>query len=96
MFTTYYSKKFDKEFNIRSDLELQYILEVESDDKSIRLDYEFLKKDIKYRYKGKTHYYIPDFIIQYTDGSTYLIEVKPKDLVKDIINQKKFKAQEAR
>ena len=71
---------------------MQYILEVESDDKSIRLDYEFLKKDIKYRYKGKTHYYIPDFIIQYTDGSTYLIEVKPKDLVKDIINQKKFKA----
>jgi hypothetical protein len=45
---------------------------------------------IRYTYKGLTHRYIPDLLIEYEDGRKHLIEIKPSKLRSTERNQCKF------
>jgi hypothetical protein len=42
--------------------------------------------------KGRKSNYYPDLLIEYTDGTLMLVEIKPKDLIKDSIMRLKFRA----
>jgi hypothetical protein len=43
---------------------------------------------------GSNHSYIPDLLIEYSDGKKELVEIKPARYIEDEINQLKFKAGE--
>jgi hypothetical protein len=41
---------------------------------------------------GQIHRYFPDFLVKFKDGRKYILEVKPKYLVEDIVVQAKAEA----
>lgn len=43
-------------------------------------------------YDLKFHYYIPDFLIEYSNGYKEIIEIKPSHLLEDPVNKSKIKA----
>jgi len=86
----FYSKKNGRKLHYRSSYELAAyeILEQLSKVKS----YEGEPFRVAYKWKGIKHNTIPDILINYTDGSKELIEVKPKNMLEDEQNLIKFKA----
>jgi hypothetical protein len=50
---------------------------------------------IPYSLNGKAHYYLPDLLICYADGTHILEEIKPVAFLKDPKNQAKFRAARA-
>ncbi|GGG05428.1 TnsA endonuclease N-terminal domain-containing protein [Paenibacillus abyssi] len=49
---------------------------------------------IPYEFENKTRMYIPDALIKYKSGDTYIIEVKLSDEIHTPVNQAKFRAAE--
>ncbi len=47
-------------------------------------------RKIEYRYKGKLHHYVPDFLAITRDKHSILFEVKPEEKVNDEENKVKF------
>lgn len=43
---------------------------------------------------GKPHRYFPDFLIKFTDGTKWLVEIKPKSQHNDLINLAKWEMAE--
>ena len=84
----YFSKKNNKEIYYRSSYELTAykILEQMSKVKS----YQVEPFAIQYKWENFIHKTIPDILITYTDGGKELIEVKPKNRLKEEQNIAKF------
>lgn len=59
------------------------------------LKFEKDKVRIWYPFRGKQRVYVIDFLITYSDKKQELVEVKPKERIKEEINQAKFKAAES-
>jgi len=80
----YESSKMNMSFFYRSSWEQAYMKYIDDCDDIIRFEYESLR--IAYHTKGKDNknykrYYIPDFLIEYSNGKKELIEIKPKQFV---------------
>lgn len=86
----YHSKKLDKDFLFRSNLERRYAELLDTDD-SITLWY-YEHTNLPYFYEGKIHKYIADFTVILSDGGRRIIELKPKKLKDNPKNVAKFEA----
>ena len=85
----FYSEKNKQHIHYQSSFELSAysILEQMSNVISYkRPDYVF------YEFEGKIKRYYPDIFIRYSDGTSEIVEVKPKDLISYPKNQAKFSA----
>ncbi len=85
-----YSSKVGKKVFYRSSYEKKVLEYFEIESKIIGYDYESLK--IPYLFENFQKHYIPDFLVQYVDGSQKLIEIKPSCFVDYPINLAKFAA----
>ena len=87
------SKKSDKNYHYRSSYELRMMEILESDPIVV----EFTMEPFSIQYIGidnKKHKYIPDCLVEYTDNTFSLIEIKPERRITESINILKFKAAE--
>lgn len=50
---------------------------------------------IKYEFNDMTRNYIPDLCVNYKDGSSIIVEIKPSSLIDSPKNKAKFDAAEA-
>lgn len=85
----YRSKKNNRSFRYDSSWELirMKFLEHSKDVKS----YKKCPIRLVYKINGKEHYFFPDLLIKYHDGTKVLEEIKPRPLIKLPINKAKFK-----
>lgn len=72
----YFSAKNMKELYYRSSYELQAFTILEQLSKVVK--YEVEPFGIEYEKDNKKHFYIPDILVHYDDGTKELIEVKPE------------------
>lgn len=72
-----------------SSYELSRIMEYEIDPNVVSYIREPRNLDISYEINGGTHWYWPDFIVTYSDGSVFMDEVKHSDMVNEEILLKK-------
>lgn len=86
----FYSEKNHCNIFFRSGLELKFIKHLEKNPKVRKYKAESLQ--IEYSFNGGTHNYIPDILIEYTDGKIELWEIKPKSQTKWDKNIAKWKA----
>lgn len=56
------------------------------------LDFEYEPISINYYFNGHKKIYTPDFMVNYIDGSSEIIEIKPYKLLELDINKAKFEA----
>lgn len=70
-----YTRKNGSTIGYRSSWELLYAQYLDNDP-NVK-EWLFEKKFIQYEFEGHMHRYLPDFIVHYNDGSTYMVEVKP-------------------
>lgn len=82
-----FHKKFTKEIFYRSSYEKIFLEKIILDDSIIKVTSSPFK--IKY---NECKHYIPDFLIEKTDGTKILIEVKPSSQINTYVNQLKFDA----
>ena len=68
--------------NYRSSWELSVAQYLDLDTTVATYQYEALQ--VPYLFRGKTHTYYPDFIVQYNNGKKVVIEVKRKDKLLDL------------
>ena len=68
--------------NYRSSWELSVAQYLDHDATVVSYQYEALQ--IPYLFRGKTHTYYPDFIVQYSNAKNKVIEVKRKDKLLDL------------
>lgn len=83
----YHSPKAGKEIAYRSSWELTYAKLLDADPDVTSWEYEPFA--IAYELNGERKRYIPDFLVTYADGSRELVEVKPKELEGNAVNQAK-------
>lgn len=86
----YFSKKNSKELFFRSGLELEFYKILE--DKKDVNKYAVEPIEIDYIFEGSSHRYIPDILVEYTNGIKQLWEIKPFHQRKLPKNQAKWKA----
>lgn len=86
----FYSQKTQKEIHFESSYEEKAYIVLEKSDAVI--EYDRCNFGIAYYKNGGIHRYIPDIIVTYKTGKKSIIEIKPENLVKDSVNQSKFKA----
>lgn len=86
----FYSEKNHCNIFFRSGLELKFIKHLEKNPKVRKYKAESLQ--IEYSFNGGTHNYIPDILVEYTDGKIELWEIKPKSQTKWDKNIAKWKA----
>lgn len=79
-------------FTTKSSYETKFAELLDDDPNVVRFVYEPFK--IPYKHRGRKKNYIPDFLVEYIDGTEELIEVKPAKLVSLKRNQAKIKAGE--
>ena len=92
----YTSKKTGQVCKYRSGWEEKYMTYLDSHDQVISWSYESLSIDyVSNKKTGKTRRYIPDFRIEYLDGRTELVEIKPLRKVNKPTVQKKLLAAQA-
>jgi hypothetical protein len=82
------------EFETKSTYETKYVEILEADPDVVRFVYEPFKIQYHYGKKKRKRNYIPDFLVEYSDGREELIEIKPKKLLSMPKNQAKIKAGE--
>ena len=75
---SYTSHKTCRTHEYRSSWERDLMTLLDSDYRVVMWDYEF--DVIKYEHEGKTHRYVPDFLVVSTTGKKALVEVKPMSL----------------
>lgn len=66
-----------------STYELAFITLMDNEDNVLSYIREPKDLDISYVLNDEIHYYLPDFIVEYSDGCRKMIEIKPKSLVSD-------------
>lgn len=76
----FYSHKNGTQFRYDSSWELTRMQVLEGSDAV--LSYKKNPVHIPYRVGGQTHYYWPDFLVEYVDGHSVIEEIKPKTLSK--------------
>lgn len=86
----FYSEKNKCNIFFRSGLELKFIKHLEKNPKVRKYKAESLQ--IEYFFNGGNHNYIPDILVEYTDGKIELWEIKPKSQTKWDKNIAKWKA----
>lgn len=74
----------------RSGWETAFVRHLEDDPNVVSFEYEPFK--IPYTFRKSVKNYIPDFIVHYADGSSEIIEIKPKRRVSSPKNQAKIQA----
>ena len=89
----FFSKKCNTEFYCRSSYERAYLEKLETDPQILSFDTEPFR--VPYIYEGREHNYVPDFIINRTDGTSFIAEVKPSSLVFEPKNAAKIAACQA-
>jgi len=72
----FYSKKNKKKYKFRSSYEKAIFKILENDKNVIKYEYEPII--LFFHYKGRMKRYFPDLLVQYTNNSYKLIEIKPK------------------
>jgi len=88
----FYSNKNQKNLFYRSFCELKTYEALEQDFSVLKYEVEPFR--IPYQWKNGLHYYIPDILVTYLDGSQEIIEVKPEYKLKDKYTICKLKAGE--
>lgn len=86
----YFSKKNNKDLFFRSGMELEFYKILE--DKNDVSKYNVEPIEIDYIFEGSPHRYIPDILVEYSDGKKQLWEIKPFHQRKLPKNQAKWKA----
>lgn len=86
----YISQKTSRTVNFRSGLELKFYEQLEKNPK-VR-DYRVENINIDYYFDGSRHTYIPDVLVEYTDGKIEMWEIKPKSQTKWPKNLAKWQA----
>jgi hypothetical protein len=86
----FFSKKNNKDLFFRSGLESEFYKILEKKGDVARYNVECL--EIEYFYEGGKHRYIPDILVEYTDGRKELWEIKPKSQTKMPKNVAKWAA----
>ena len=81
-------------FNCRSSWERRAALRLDADATVVSFRFEplcipYLKTEGD---RKNLRHYIPDFLVEKTDGSKFLLEVKPEAFLKALVNQEKFEA----
>lgn len=90
---TFYSKKNDDKFAYKSSYELAYLEKLEKDDTVLKYIYEPFEVGYVDFY-SKNRMYRPDFMVLNSDGSVFITEIKPEEMLKDFDVQAKAKAAE--
>jgi hypothetical protein len=85
----FYSTKNKKRFRYDSSWELERMKYLETDDTVV--SYRKNPVQIPYALNGQAHYYFPDFMVEYVDGSKVLEEIKPPAFLNDPKNIEKVK-----
>lgn len=89
-----WSEKAQRDIPYRSTWEKRVVEILESDETVISFKFEPFR--IPYYLEGSTRdfkrYYVPDFLVEYSDGSKVLVEVKPECFVGAAMNVAKFAA----
>lgn len=85
----FYSKKNKKHIRYDSSWELDRMAYFEKDTSVV--SYRKNPVQIPYSLNGQTHYYFPDFMVQYKDGTRVLEEIKPREFLKDSKVRQKIK-----
>ncbi len=78
------------EFTTKSSYETRFVKKLESDPEVVSFVYEPFR--IIYEFEGTSLWYIPDFLVCYSDGREELVEVKPAKMVTLPKNVAKFEA----
>lgn len=77
---TFFSEKTNKEIYFRSGLELKFYMKLEKNN-NVK-NYKVENIEIEYFFEGSRHNYIPDVVVEYTDGRIEMWEIKPKSQTK--------------
>jgi len=75
----FHSKKMNKEYWYRSNLELTALKKAETDPTIRAFVYEPFR--IPYIWMGKFHSYTPDLLNLYVDGTIEIVEIKPRSMM---------------
>jgi len=86
----FFSKKNNKNLFFRSGMEMEFYKILEKKNDVARYTPECL--EIEYNFQGRTHRYIPDILVEYTNGKRQLWEIKPKSQTKLPKNLAKWEA----
>ncbi|MFP7486473.1 TnsA endonuclease N-terminal domain-containing protein [Priestia filamentosa] len=86
----FYSEKNDRDIHYESGLELSFIQGMEESQHIVSYCEQAIA--IKFSYKGKQHRYYPDFVAMTSDGSIFVVEVKPVMLMGEYSNLRKWMA----
>ena len=86
----FHSEKNQCDIFFRSGLELKFLKILEKNPNVRKYKAESLQ--IEYFFEGSSHNYIPDILVEYTDGKIELWEIKPKSQTKWAKNVAKWKA----
>lgn len=78
----------------RSGWEKTFAISLDSDPDVISYEYETLKIPYLKNINGKQRWYIPDFIVLYSNGLKVIVEIKNTSVVNNSTVQKKAKAAE--
>lgn len=84
----FYSYKNDKMLHYSSSYEKRFMNELEINPEVI--SYDKCRSSIEYELEGKIHRYLPDFVINWSNGLKEIIEVKPKCFIGFGVNPTKF------
>jgi hypothetical protein len=80
----------------RSNWELQFMLYLDGNEKVVSYSYEAIKIPyVSNKKTGKVRNYLPDFFINWEDGTSEVVEIKPKKKLAGALVQKKVLAGEA-
>lgn len=92
----YTSTKSGLTCRFRSGWEFVYMQHLDANELVVDWFYEALKIDyVSNKKTGRLRKYIPDFVVNYTDGHTDIIEIKPKrKLSNAVVVKKTFAARE--
>ena len=84
------SKKNNKALYFRSNFECEFYKILEKKTDVVRYNAECL--EIEYYFNGTVHRYIPDILVEYTNGKKQVWEIKPKNQTKLPRNLAKWQA----
>ena len=88
----YTSTKSGKQYHHRSTWERAWMVKLDQDDDVSSWEHEPVR--IPYERDGRRRFYVPDFVVRFTNGKTEIQEIKPRLLTETPVNICKAKAGE--
>lgn len=85
-----YETKTKKNYHYRSSWELAAMKYLDKQEEISLWNYECLR--IPYYYDNNKRWYVPDFLIEFSDGRKEIWEIKPKELIDTVANKLKTEA----